>query len=1219
MTVASADLSGFTRLTERLSTLGRRGAEAMTLQIEQVFGPMIDQTHRLGGDVVCFGGDALLVAFDGDGHEARAVAAVDAMRRSLARQPAVVAPGGKVKLRMSIGVNTGDFVSVITSGRTRQFVLIGASATRTVELESRADAGQILVSSATARGAGADRFHWVDDGCALLVRPAAPCADVVVDDHDDDVAAAFVPPWLTMLLADRNVEPDHRHVAVSFIHLPDLDARLGERGIDEVTAHVDHVARSIEHQCDQFGVSLTATDIATDGVKFLLMAGWPHRTVDDAARMAWCLRSIEDLHPGLLRIGAHWGPVYAGQVGTDARRTASVMGDAVNTAARLCGKATAGRVVISGVLADRIAGELASTYIADLPLKGKRSAVPTYALGGPSNERIESLDPASLGRADELAHLVAMLQVATCGTGGVAVIEASAGLGGSQLVSAIRGRAGDAEVVEAGRDLGVGASDERRLRRLFSRLLRVDGVSAPTAGLGQTATELEDRLGLVERFLGGDGDDLGGTAVEHRASALADALTLLVAAARPASTVVIVEDIDGLGPLSTLLLERLCTAAASRPWFVLLTAESHLSMVDAVHAQVLALAPLPVEATADVVLQAAGDVALADDVLNHIVARSGGNPLFGWMLGRESSAVDVMPESLEALFGQRVDAVGPAQRRALRAAAIVGESAERRLISAVMGDDVADDLWLDCARVVAVDGDRIVFHHRLLHDAVYDGMAFGPRNELHARLARVLIAEHADDPGETGRQAYLGHLWSDAAHWCAVAGRAAEQVGALADAHTHFRRAVDASQKADGFDASTQSLLLEGLARTAELLGRGGDAIGAYVDAAMMVPDDAVRSIDLYCRAARRAATMDARRRASRLLGRAARHIDARAVTDRHRRIVELERAFLLLQNGRYEMARRRLVQLIPNAEADGDHASAGVAYSQLEWALSAVGDPASAQAGRRGLQLLELTGDDTERAFLLLNMSSTALSRGDWTDAVDLAKRAETALSRLGDARAAAGAVLNLAGVLAEQGRLADARTASERSRRICRASAFPLGDLVARATLARIRGWQGEPVPAAAELAEVAAGFDALHVPEQALLTRIFGVEVLGYAGEVGAAQDAIEEVEAQVRQCGPADIAPVTFGRCRAVMEWLVGGHDAALEQAVSVIAQARSQDAISEVAMTLDLQIQMSEQLGSSVDDDIRAEHHRLAAHLGIERFLRLPRPVPSALRGTIAAL
>ncbi len=65
-TLVSADISGFTRLTEQLSSMGRRGAEELTDLLNSCFDSMIRICLEEGGDVIKFGGDALLVLFTGD-------------------------------------------------------------------------------------------------------------------------------------------------------------------------------------------------------------------------------------------------------------------------------------------------------------------------------------------------------------------------------------------------------------------------------------------------------------------------------------------------------------------------------------------------------------------------------------------------------------------------------------------------------------------------------------------------------------------------------------------------------------------------------------------------------------------------------------------------------------------------------------------------------------------------------------------------------------------------------------------------------------------------------------------------------------------------------------------------------------------------------------------------------------------------------------------------
>lgn len=84
-TLVSADISGFTRLTEQLSSMGRRGAEELTDLLNSCFDSMIRMCLAEGGDIIKFGGDALLVLFTGEGDAIRACRASHAMRALIAK------------------------------------------------------------------------------------------------------------------------------------------------------------------------------------------------------------------------------------------------------------------------------------------------------------------------------------------------------------------------------------------------------------------------------------------------------------------------------------------------------------------------------------------------------------------------------------------------------------------------------------------------------------------------------------------------------------------------------------------------------------------------------------------------------------------------------------------------------------------------------------------------------------------------------------------------------------------------------------------------------------------------------------------------------------------------------------------------------------------------------------------------------------------------------
>ena len=82
-TLVFADVSGFTALTERLSRRGRIGAEEIVDTLNRVFSPMLRISAARGGELLKFGGDALLFLFRGPDHPQQACDAAVEMRTAL--------------------------------------------------------------------------------------------------------------------------------------------------------------------------------------------------------------------------------------------------------------------------------------------------------------------------------------------------------------------------------------------------------------------------------------------------------------------------------------------------------------------------------------------------------------------------------------------------------------------------------------------------------------------------------------------------------------------------------------------------------------------------------------------------------------------------------------------------------------------------------------------------------------------------------------------------------------------------------------------------------------------------------------------------------------------------------------------------------------------------------------------------------------------------------
>ena len=62
------DISGFTKMSERLARHGKLGAEEVTDAIETCFDALLALAYAAGGSLLKFGGDALLLLFTGERH-----------------------------------------------------------------------------------------------------------------------------------------------------------------------------------------------------------------------------------------------------------------------------------------------------------------------------------------------------------------------------------------------------------------------------------------------------------------------------------------------------------------------------------------------------------------------------------------------------------------------------------------------------------------------------------------------------------------------------------------------------------------------------------------------------------------------------------------------------------------------------------------------------------------------------------------------------------------------------------------------------------------------------------------------------------------------------------------------------------------------------------------------------------------------------------------------
>ena len=286
-TLCFVDISGFTKLSERLARRGRIGAEELTEVLNRVFGSMLELAYDRGGSLLKFGGDALLLLFLGDDHVLQACSASVEMRAALRDAARVPTSVGRVALRMSTGIHQGRIHLFRVGDSHKELIVTGPEASTTTEMEAAADAGEIVVSDAVA-AALPKRSVGAAKGPGRLLRwrtpRVAPCGPA--PRRAEAIGSEpLQPAGLREYLGADDVESEHRYATIGFVKFKGVDALLATHGPKAVAEALDQMISAVQRAVEAESVTFLATDLDADGGKVILAAGVPVAREDDEGRM----------------------------------------------------------------------------------------------------------------------------------------------------------------------------------------------------------------------------------------------------------------------------------------------------------------------------------------------------------------------------------------------------------------------------------------------------------------------------------------------------------------------------------------------------------------------------------------------------------------------------------------------------------------------------------------------------------------------------------------------------------------------------------------------------------------------------------------------------------------------------------------------------------------------------------------------------------------------
>jgi len=657
------------------------------------------------------------------------------------------------------------------------------------------------------------------------------------------------PPAATVMAAPRDAtgpaDAERRQLTVMFCDLVGstaLSSQLDPEDLSGVIAAYNRTASEVIRAHDGF-----VAEYMGDGV--LAYFGYPRAREDDAERAVRAALELVDAIPRIqthvaaqlhCRVGMATGLVVVDLVGSGEAQKRGALGETPNLAARLQTLAEPNAVVIAAGTR-RLVGDLFEYRdLGAVEVKGFAGLVSAWQVLGPSivASRFEALHGSALtpliGRDEEVDLLLRRWARARAGHGQVVLISGEPGIGKSRVTEASEERLHTEPHIrlryfcspnhqdsalfpfidQLGRASGFARDDPPA-----SRLEKLDALLAGATPPNEDVALLADLLSLPAS----ERRPLPNLSPQRKKERTLEALIRqLEGLARRQPVAMVFEDAHWIDPTSRELLDLAIERVRSLPVLLVVTFRPEFQPPWTGQPQVtmLTLNRLDRRDRTALVEEIAGGKVLPDEVIDQIVDRTDGVPLFVEELTKsvlESGLLReevnryvldhalppfAIPTSLHDSLMARLDRLASV-RHVAQIGAAIGREFSYALLRAVSRVSEGE-LEAALARLVASElvfqrgapPDAVYsFKHTLVQDAAHSSLPRSVRQQLHAQIAEALethypeMMEHqpelfAQHYAEAGLVEKAVACWGKAGH--RSAGRSA-----MAEAAAQLQKALD--------------------------------------------------------------------------------------------------------------------------------------------------------------------------------------------------------------------------------------------------------------------------------------------------------------------------------------------------------------------------------------------------------------------------------------------
>lgn len=635
-----------------------------------------------------------------------------------------------------------------------------------------------------------------------------------------------------------------RHVAVMFADLSNFTALSGQLWAEDMHTLLTRYFEVTDEAIAQYGGTIDKHM----GDNVMAIFGAPVAHSDDserAMRAALEIRqrvaalSEEVGHELKVHIGMASGQVIASKTGSRLHRAYTVLGEAVNLAARLQDLAGPSEIVVSDSFYHSVAHAVHGEVLDGLEIHGIPHETKAWRLTELSLEKADGEETAFVGREFELDQFTGIARsCAQAGKGRVVYLRGEAGIGKSRLTGEFQGIAKQQDYAShAGRLQDFGAERGRgALKNITLSLLELPwGAEATQADAAFENAVQQGWLSEDARVFLYDILDMQQSAEleslhegMETSTRLRNKIQLLASLikwrCRAQPIMILVDDIHWADSRTLAILAGVAAQIRDAPVILLMTSrviEDPLDRSWRTAAQGVPLTTLDLMPLSDIeCVELSRHYTQIDTAyLEACIARSEGNPLFlDQLLRAYGHQTSELPGSIQSIVLARLDVLSSSDKQALNMASVLGQRFGLEDLRASLGDSNYDCTRLVQIAILRPEGDNeFAFCHALIHEAIYGAILKSERDKMHIEASKLFEDQNAI--------LYADHL--DRAD-SADAAPAILQAARFAAAKYHFGTALELASR--GLERSRDRILSYDLSLLSGFLLRAPGSVSRSVE-----------------------------------------------------------------------------------------------------------------------------------------------------------------------------------------------------------------------------------------------------------------------------------------------------------------------------------------------------------------------------------------------------